>query len=214
MPTECIFPWNPLTRNLAAYTVVPPISPPLTEGIPVPIATPSPQTVSLNVAANHPPTNTDNNRQQARRRRHSNSESSEDSYHPPTTRQRTISNNNPPQVAQVPAEDHSKVKQLLKRYAPRLKWQRHSDQRPTLQPAYETEMYRYFTTQSATEEEELIFKFYVDIKDSLTLAYQAESQASYHHYNVGMKLCLLQERLSRDLPRFERALTDIGMEKR
>ena len=133
--------------------------------LPVPIVTPSPQAESPIVAANHPETNTDYNRRQTRRRSHSNSESSEDSYHPPTTRPRTISNNHPPQVAQVPAEDHSKVKQLLKRYAPRLKWQRYSDQRPTLQPVYETEMYRYFTTQSATEEEGLIFKFYVDIKD-------------------------------------------------
>ena len=49
MPTDCSFPWNPPTRNLNDYTVVPPISPPLTEAIPalpVPIATPSPQTVS------------------------------------------------------------------------------------------------------------------------------------------------------------------------
>jgi hypothetical protein len=59
-----------------------------------------------------------------------------------------------------------------------------------LQPVYETYLYNYFTTQSATEE--LIFKFYVDIKDSLTLAYQSESQASYHHYNVGMKLCFFK----------------------
>lgn len=140
--------------------------------LPVPIATPSPQTVSLHEAADHPATSTDNNRQQARGRRHSNSESSEDSYHPPTTRQRNISNNNPPQVAQVPAEDHSKVKQLLKRYAPRLKFTANK---------YETDMYRYFTAQSATEEE-LIFNFYADIKDSLTLAYQAESQISYQRW--------------------------------
>lgn len=219
MPTDCTFPWMPnTTRNLPTYTALPPITPPLTEalpGIPVPsrpIASPSPQAISPVVAVNHPVVNPDNNRQQTRRRRYSNSDISEDSYHPPTTRQRTISNNNPPPAAQLPAENHSKVKQLLKRYAPKLKWQRFSDQRPTLQPVYETYLYNYFTTQSATEE--LIFKFYVDIKDSLTLAYQSESQASYHHYNVGMKLCLLQERLSGDTIRFERALTDIGMEKR
>jgi hypothetical protein len=186
MPTECIFPWNPPTSNLTAFAAIPLISSPLTEmipALPVPIVTPSPLRVSHIAAVNHPATNTDNNRQQTRRRRHSNSESSGDSYHPPTTRQRTISNNNPPQVVQSPVDIHSKVKQLLKRYAPKLKWQRYSDQRPTLQPVYETEMYRYYTTQSANEEEEMIFKYFVDIKDSLTLAYQAESQANYHHYN-------------------------------
>jgi hypothetical protein len=87
----------------------------------------------------------------------------------------------------------------LKRYAPKLKWQRYSDQRHTHQPVYETEMYRYYTTQSSNEEEEMIFKYFVDIKDSLTLAYQGESQANYHHYNAGMKLCLLQERLSGEI---------------
>ena len=216
MARVCTFPWIPsITRNLPNYTVLPPITPPLTEALPVlPVPSPSPQSVSPIVAANRPVVNADNNRQQTRRRRLSTSDSSEDSYHPPTTRMRTISNNNPPPVAQVQAENHSKAKQVLRRYAPKLKWQRHSDQRPTIQPVYETEMYNYFKTQSATEEEELIFKFYVDIKDSLTLAYQSESQASYHHYIVGLKLCLLQERLSGDITRFERALTDIGMEKR
>jgi hypothetical protein len=136
----------------------------------------------------------------------------EESYEPPTTRIRTRSN-----IAaittRIPAEDHSKVKQLLQKYAPKLKYQRYPDQ-TTTRNVYETDLYNYFTTQSANEEEELIYRFYVDIKDYLTLAYQSEAHASFYHYMVGMKLCLLQERLSGDITRFKRALTDIGMEKR
>jgi hypothetical protein len=63
--------------------------------------------------------------------------SSTDSYQPPTTRIRTRSN-----IATIttPVEDHSKVKQLLRRYAPKLKWQRYSDQRvlPFKKPRYAT----------------------------------------------------------------------------
>ena len=106
------------------------------------------------------------------------------------------------------------MKQLLQKYAPTRKYERYPDQTVTTRNVYETDLYNYFTTQSANEEEELIYRFYVDIKDNLTLAYQSEAQASFHHYMVGLKLCLLQERLSGDITRFERALTDIGMEKR
>jgi hypothetical protein len=75
-------------------------------------------------------------------------------------------------------------------------------------------LYHYFNTQSNDDEEEMIFRFFIEIKDQLTLAYEAEANANFHHFSVGAKLCMLQERLSNDRLRFERALEDLQMNKR
>ena len=91
-----------------------------------------------------------------------------------------------------PNDHHSKVKNLLKLYAPKLKWQRYPDNRlTTQQPYYETQLYQYFNSQSNNDEEEMIYRFFIEIKDSLTLAYEAEANANYHHFSVGAKLCML-----------------------
>ena len=185
-------------------------SPPLLDAVPARTLPPQPPSPAQPAAVTVPVIN--NNQQQRRRRESTSDSNSDESYEPPTTRIRTRSN-----IAaittRIPAEDHSKVKQLLQKYAPKLKYQRYPDQNTT-RNVYETDLYNYFTTQSANEEEELIYRFYVDIKDHLTLAYQSEAQASFYHYLVGMKLCLLQERLSGDITRFQRALTDIQMDRR
>jgi len=153
-------------------------SPPLSDAAPArTLPTPQPPSPAQPAAVTVPVIN--NNQQQRRRRESASDSNSEESYEPPTTRIRTRSN-----IAsittRIPAEDHSKVKQLLQKSAPKLKYQRYPDQ-TTTRNVYETDLYNYFTTQSANEEEELIYRFYVDIKDHLTLAYQSEAQASFHH---------------------------------
>ena len=77
-----------------------------------------------------------NNHLPERRRR--DSLDSDESYQAPVTRARTIVNRPQSQAQPVAAADlHSKVKNLLKLYAPKLTWQRYPDSRLTTQPNFE-----------------------------------------------------------------------------
>jgi hypothetical protein len=99
-----------------------------------------------------------NNHLPERRRR--DSLDSDESYQAPVTRARTIVNRPQSQAQPVAAADlHSKVKNLLKLYAPKLKWQRYPDSRLTTQPNFETQLYHYFNTQSSDDED---FKFLIN----------------------------------------------------
>lgn len=150
MPGACIFPWVPpgYTRNASNYPLLPPImpSPPLSDAYPArTLPTPQPPSPAQPAAVIVPVIN--NNQQQRRRRESTSDSNSEESYEPPTTRIRSRS-----KIAaittRIPAEDHSKVKQLLQKYAPKLKYQRYPDH-TTTRNVYETDLYNYFTTQSA-----------------------------------------------------------------
>ena len=50
--------------------------------------------------------------------------------------------------------------------------------------------------------------FYIEIKNSLTLALECESRAAIHHFNVGQKLAILHDRLHNDLPRLKNILKE------
>jgi hypothetical protein len=97
-----------------------------------------------------------------------------------------------------------------------MKWQRYPDARPVGQPKYETEHYHHYNREYHINElETLISRYFIEIKDSLTLALECESKAAFHHFNVGMKLVILQERLENDVPTLTRALREgLGMSLR
>jgi len=204
MPKTCHFPWLPVGYTLISSPIQNPMPTPLIANAVLPnlildIAT-DPIIPDPPILANEAETNV---RPQRRRR---DSVESEESY-------RTAANRR--QMRPLAAIDYSKIKNLLKLYAPKLKWQRYPDNRMTTQqPDYETQLYHYFNTQSNNEEEEMIYRFFIEIKHQLTLAYEAESNANFHHFSVGAKLCMLRERLSNDRLRFERALNDLQMDKR
>ena len=100
----------------------------------------------------------------------------------------------------VPYDEHSKVKELLSKYAPLMKWQRSPDSRPVGQPKYETEHYHLYNREDHINElETLISRYFIEIKDSLTLALECESKASFHHFNIGMKLRLHSLTLCRNV---------------
>ena len=152
-----------------------------------------------------------------RTRRHYEAENSDEDYYPPLqTRARARTVDRAIRASAVPYDEHSKVKIFLSKYAPLMKWQRYPDARPVGQPKYETEHYHHYNREYHINElETLISRYFIEIKDSLTLALECESKAAFHHFNVGMKLVILQERLENDVPTLTRALREgLGMSLR
>ena len=110
-------------------------------------------------------------------------------------------------------EEIEKVQKLLTTYGPKLKHQRLPDERRTQQqPEFETERYHQLNATQETDEEELIAKIFIQIKENLALAYESEEKASYHHYVVAEKLVKLHELVGND--RFRTILTDMVMTRR
>ncbi len=56
--------------------------------------------------------------------------------------------------------------------------------------------------------DEVITKFYIEIKNSLTLALECESKAAFHHFNIGQKLAILYDRLQNDIPKLKNILKE------
>ena len=102
------------------------------------------------------------------------------------------------------------IQKLLRSFGPKLKYQRHPDSRPiNNQPAFETRKYRELLRHQGTDDEELIAKYQIDIKENLALAYECESKSVHHHFIVGEKLVMLLERVGQE--RFKAFLEDIRM---
>ena len=87
-----------------------------------------------------------------------------------------------------------------------LKYQRHHDSRPTLQPQFETDQLRQLRQTQETDDEELIAKLYIDIKENMALAFESESRASFHHFIVSENLIRLYEKVGRQ--RFTQVLSE------
>jgi hypothetical protein len=98
---------------------------------------------------------------------------------------------------------------MLRSFAPKLKFQRNPDDRPVTQPSFETANYLELLRDQRSEEEELIAKLTIEVKENLSLAYESETRATFHHFLVGQKLVMLKERL--DKFRFKQILTSFKM---
>ena len=61
-----------------------------------------------------------------------------------------------------------------------MKFQRYPDQRPTYQPSFETTKYQQLRQEQSSEEEEIVAKLFIQIKEHLALAYESESAATHH----------------------------------
>ena len=66
--------------------------------------------------------------------------------------------------------------------------------------------YRQLNQTHETEQEEMISKLRIQIKENLALAYEAESKALFYHFVVAEKLVTLKERAGH--LRFKRILSD------
>ena len=101
---------------------------------------------------------------------------------------------------------HQKAKSILTKFAPQFRsaiYNQHS--------TFETEKY----TQQSNENEELIAKCFITIKESMSLANQSESSANFYHIKIGQNLCFLQEKLEQQPQRFINMLRDdFGISKR
>ena len=102
--------------------------------------------------------------------------------------------------------DFQKIQELLRTFALKLKYQRFHDHRPVQQPRFETDNYRQLNQTQENEQEELIAKLRIQIKENLALAYEAESKASFYHFAVSEKLLDLKERVGHI--RFKRLLSE------
>jgi hypothetical protein len=156
-----------------------------------------------------------------RRRRRSieSTPDSEESYVPPTTRSRiahTPVEKNPHSevispTQQINESSFEKVKGLLTRYSTKLKYQRYSSSRTNIRPCFETEAYYNLQAERAEEDDELFSKFFIDIKDSLALAYETTASANVHHFNIGQKLAMLEERMEQS--QFNLVLSELGLDR-
>ncbi len=72
-----------------------------------------------------------------------------------------------------------------------------------VRPHFETEAYYNLQAERAEETEELLSKFYIDIKDSLALAYEATANANVHHFTVG-QMKMMKMALKKSFNRKER----------
>ena len=127
-----------------------------------------------------------------RRRRRSieSTPDSEESYVPPKTRKRIVNTSilktsNTEVIVpthQINESSFEKVKILLTRYSTKLKYQRYPDSRTNISPCFETEAYYNLQAERAEEDDELFSKFFIDIKESLALAYETTASANVHHF--------------------------------
>jgi hypothetical protein len=103
-----------------------------------------------------------------------------------------------------------RVRQLLRTFGAKLKYQRN---RGDHFPKFEPETYDQLQQEQATEDEQFIAKLDLEIKETLSLAFESEIRASFYHYLVGEKLIRMHERIGRD--RFSQFLSDpLAMSKR
>jgi hypothetical protein len=201
-PRRCLFPWNP--AGIVESRQEP--SPALSNS--VPSILPLVGVQNLNPNRQEPIVN------RRRRRSIESSAASEESYGPPTTRsriQQTPDNNVISQVLIINESPFEKVKRLLTQYSTKLKFQRYPDSRTNIRPYFETDAYYNLQAERSEENEELLSKFFIDIKDSLALAYEATANANVHHFNIGQKLAMLEERM--DHSQFNLVLSDLGLDR-
>ena len=217
--TTCLFPWRPPVSESVQEQ-----SPPITHAVPsssrdgVPCPLPHPEvpttTAATDVNMNTEEENANNNQQEApeqtpvrtnrtnRRRRAS--ANSNDSYEAPRTVNRQ---------AQVPVNEYEEVQRLLRTFGQKRKYQRYADSRPVPQPSFATAQYNELLREQITEEEEMIAKLYIEIKENLYLAYENESRSNHHHFVVAGKLVMLKERVG--VERFDGMLAnDFALSKK
>ena len=158
-----------------------------------------PIAVQTNDDQNETPART--NRANGRRRRAS--ANSNDSYEAPSALNRQAN----------PVNEYEDVQRLLRTFGQKRKYQRYVDARPVPQPQFATAQYNELLREKTTEEEEMIAKLFIEIKENLYLAYENESRSNHHHFVVAEKLVTLKERVG--VERFDRMLADeFGLSKK
>ncbi|KAK5666744.1 hypothetical protein QVD99_006802 [Batrachochytrium dendrobatidis] len=131
------------------------------------------------------------------KRRRMDSTDSSDSYQTPRTTNRR-------QSTETRVNEFEDVQRLLRTFAEEQKYQRYSDNRPVPQPVFATAQYNELLKEQPTEDQELLAKLCIDIKENLYLAYENESRANLHHSVVAEKLVKLKERI--EIEMFDRML--------
>jgi hypothetical protein len=110
----------------------------------------------------------------------------EDEEYQPRIRPRRVTDGVAPVAPVVIYAEHQKIKELLTIYAPIKRWQRYAEttcyQRQLL---CETAQMISLSNLQEIEVDELITKFYIDIKNSLTLALECESKAAFITSTLG-----------------------------
>ena len=215
--TTCLFPWRPAVSESGLQEQ----SPPMTHDVPsssrdgVPAALPHPQVpttiAATDVNMNTEEENANNNQQEApeqtpvrtnrtnRRRRVS--ANSNDSYEAPRTVNRPV------------VSEYEEIQRLLRTFGQKRKYQRYADSRPVPQPSFATAQYNQLLREQTSEEEEMIAKLYIEIKENLYLAYENESRSNHHHFVVAGKLVMLKERVG--VERFDGMLAnDFALSKK
>ena len=208
-PPHIEFPWHPTGHT--ANTQTQERSPPLAHAVPDILPAPDVPAEDQDEAA---APNTNGNR---RRRRATEADSgSDDSYEAPVNpprRQRVLGRATAQATTEAaPVDEIEKVQNLLRSYGSKLKYQRFEDDRPVTQPSFETQRYRTLVAVQETEEQELVAKLVLSVKENLALAFESSVRAVHHHYVAAEKLVMLQERL--DKPEFLRILEELSMSKR
>ena len=201
--TICTFPWSGFTLSVLQER-----SPPITQALP---------SSSTQLLPSFPHANTNDldttsqieyNQQEAdeeqiefvpnRRRRYSTD--SDGLYMAPraTNRRR--------QSIDTRVNEFEDIQRLLRTFAEERKYQRFRDNRPVPQPVFATPQYNELLGEQPTEEQELLDKLYIDIKENLYLACEHESRANFHHLVVAEKLVKLKVRIQIEL--FDRMLLE------
>ena len=168
---ECLFPWpsSQADLNITRQNVAMPPTPPLPE-----VVTIIPQQI-IPPLINEVTPLTRRAQRQRRRRSSSDSADSDESYTPTranrgTNRRLNVStvfqNTNAQRI--IPVQDiHQKAKSILTKFAPQFRsaiYNQHT--------TFETEKYLLLNTQQSNENEELIAKCFITIKESMSLANQ------------------------------------------
>ncbi|EGF80717.1 hypothetical protein BATDEDRAFT_88395 [Batrachochytrium dendrobatidis JAM81] len=196
--TTCTFPWSGF--NLSSLQER---SPPITQAVPLSSGPdlPHPDTNDLDMTIPIENNQQEGDEQQnelvPNRRRRMDSTDSSDSYQTPRTTNRR-------QSTETRVNEFEDVQRLLRTFAEQRKYQRYSDNRPVPQPVFATAQYNELLKEQPTEDQELLAKLCIDIKENLYLAYENESRANLHHFVVAEKLVKLKERI--EIEMFDRML--------
>jgi hypothetical protein len=119
---------------------------------------------TIPVLSTHPNRTTRN-----RREAFNDSESEEDEEYRPRIRPRRVTGRVAPTTPVVLYAEHQKIKELLTAYAPIKRWKRYTEATSyQRQPVYETVQMIELSNLQEIEVDELITKFYIEIKNSLT----------------------------------------------
>jgi hypothetical protein len=200
----CTFPWSGF--NISSLQER---SPPITHAVPsssglVLPDLPPPDTNDLDTIMPIENNQQEGDEQQAEfvpnRRRRMDSTDSDNSYQAPRT---TIRRR---QSTETRVNEFEDVQRLLRTFAEERKYQRYGDNRPVPQPVFATAQYNELLREQPTEEQELLAKLCIDIKENLYLAYENESRANFHHFVVAEKLVKLKERI--EIEMFDRMLLE------